>query len=142
MFYKRRNLKEDTMMKKKNIVIAVILTMTLALGTVLTGCILDNQPSGGTNGGTIGNYTTNSELVAMSATSSALILDEMQENTALAKALSLSNDNSLEGQKLTEEEIKEVEEQLAVLENYMGETRSPSNRVRLRKTTNISEFTK
>ncbi len=109
------------MMKKKNIVIAVILTMTLALGTVLTGCILDNQPSGGTNGGTIGNYTTNSELVAMSATSSALILDEMQENTALAKALSLSNDNSLEGQKLTEEEIKEVEEQLAVLENYMGE---------------------
>ena len=109
-------------MKKKNIVIAVLLTLMLALGATLTACILDNQPTGGVNGGTIGNYKTNSELVAMSATSSAVILDEMQQNTALAKALNLrNNDDALEGVELTEEEIEEVKAQLAVLENYMGE---------------------
>lgn len=111
-------------MKKKNIVIAVILTLMLALGTMLTACILDTSPSANNNGngGTIGNYTTNSELVAMSATSSAVILDEMQQNTALAKALNLRNgDDSLEGVELTEEEIEEVKAQLSVLENYMGE---------------------
>lgn len=109
-------------MKKKNIVIAVILTLMLVLGSVLTACILDNQPTGGVNGGTLGNYKTNSELVAMSATSSAVILDEMQQNTALAKALNLRNgDDSLEGVELTEEEIEEVKAQLSVLENYMGE---------------------
>ena len=108
-------------MKKKNIVIAIILALMLALGATLTACILDNQPTG-INGGTIGNYKTNSELVAMSATSSAVILDEMQQNTALAKALNLrSNDDSLEGVELTEEEIEEVKAQLALLENYMGE---------------------
>lgn len=120
-FISEETFKEDTIMKKKNIVIAVILALMLALGTVLTACILDNQPSGGTNGGTLGNYTTNSELVAMSATSSALILDEMQQNTALAKALNTRDGNSLEGVELTEEEIEEVKAQLAVLENYMGE---------------------
>ncbi len=103
-------------MKKKNIAIAVVLTLIIALSATLTACLTDN-PAG--NGGTIGNYTSNSDLVAMSATSSALILDEMQKNTALAAVL--NKDNSLEGQQLTEEEIEEVKAQLAVLENYMGE---------------------
>lgn len=102
-------------MKKKNVVIAVILTLIIALSALLTACILDPDPA--KNGGTLGNYSTNSELVAMSATSSALILDEMQDNPALAKALK----GSLQGQQLTEEEIAEVKEQLAVLENYMGD---------------------
>lgn len=105
-------------MKKKNIVIAFILALCLTLGSLLTACILDPDPTG--NGGTIGNYSTNSELVAMSATSSALILDEMQENTALAAVLS-GRDDALEGQQLTQQEIEEVKAQLAVLENYMGE---------------------
>lgn len=103
-------------MKKKNIAIAVVLTLIIALSATLTACLTDN-PAG--SGGTIGNYTSNSDLVAMSATSSALILDEMQKNTALAAVL--NKDNSLEGQQLTEEEIEEVKAQLAVLENYMGE---------------------
>ena len=102
-------------MKKKNIVLAVILTVCLALSSLLTACVLG--PSDNTNSsGVLGNYKNNSELVAMSATSSAVILDEMQENTSLAKAL-----NSLEGQQLTQEEIDEVNAQLAVIENYMGE---------------------
>lgn len=103
-------------MKKKNIAITVVLTLIIALSATLTACLTDN-PAG--SGGTIGNYTSNSDLVAMSATSSALILDEMQKNTALAAVL--NKDNSLEGQQLTEEEIEEVKAQLAVLENYMGE---------------------
>ena len=114
-------------MKKKNTAIVAILTLMLAMSALLTACILDTDPSPdkNTNGGTqsgigeMGNYTTNSGLVAMSATSSALILDEMQSNTALAAAL--SNDSSLEGQQLTEAEIEEVKAQLAVLENYMGD---------------------
>lgn len=119
-------------MKKKNIVIAVILALTLALSALFTACILDTDPSpdkdsnggvtngGETNGvGELGNYASNSGLVAMSATSSALILDEMQGSTALAAVL--GRDNALEGQQLTEAEIEEVKAQLAVLENYMGD---------------------
>ena len=98
---------------KKKIVICIILTLCIAVGTVLISCGVDNDPA------TNGKYGTNAELVAMSATSSALILDEMQQNTALAAVL--SGDNALEGKPLTDEEIEEVKAQLAVLENYMGE---------------------
>ena len=103
-------------MKKKNIVLAVILTLCLALSSLLVACGLDNT-SNKNNSGI--DFSSNAELVAMSATSSALILDEMQTNTALAAAL--GRDNVLEGQQLTEEEIEEVKAQLAVLENYMGD---------------------
>ena len=103
-------------MKKKNIVLAVILTLCLALSSLLVACGLDNT-SNKNNSGI--DFSSNAELVAMSATSSALILDEMQTNTALAAAL--GKDNALEGQQLTEEEIEEVKAQLAVLENYMGD---------------------
>ena len=103
-------------MKKKNIVLALILTLCLALSSLLVACGLDNT-SNKNNSGI--DFSSNAELVAMSATSSALILDEMQTNTALAAAL--GKDNALEGQQLTEEEIEEVKAQLAVLENYMGD---------------------
>lgn len=103
-------------MKKRNIVIAVILTLCIALSALMTACILDPAPSKTTSGG-----TSNSQLVAMSATSSALILDEMQQNPAVAKALNLGGDDTLEGKPLTDEEIEEVKAQLAILENYMGE---------------------
>lgn len=107
-------------MKKKNVTIAIILTLTIALSALFTACIIDPSPESGTNGiGGLGNYNSNSGLVAMSATSSALILDEMNESTALAAAL--GREDALEGQQLTEEEIEEVKAQLAVLENYMGD---------------------
>ena len=89
-------------MKKKNIVLAVILTLCLALSSLLVACGLDNT-SNKNNSGI--DFSSNAELVAMSATSSALILDEMQTNTALAAAL--GKDNALEGQQLTEEEIED-----------------------------------
>lgn len=104
-------------MKKKNIILAVVLTLVIALGSLLTACITDNDTN--KNGNTIGNYSSNADLVAMSATSSAVILDEMQENAALAAVL--GKDDSLQGVELTEAEIEEVKAQLAVLENYMGE---------------------
>lgn len=109
-------------MKKKNTMIVTMLTLMLALSALFTACIIDTDPSTDKNAngvGEMGNYTTNAGLVAMSATSSALILDEMQENTALAAAL--GRDDALEGQQLTQAEIEEVEAQLAVLENYMGD---------------------
>lgn len=109
-------------MKKKNVFMVTILALMLALSALFTACIIDTDPSNDKNAngvGAMGNYTTNVGLVAMSATSSALILDEMQSNAALAAVL--GRDNALEGQQLTQAEIEEVEAQLAVLENYMGD---------------------
>lgn len=102
-------------MKKKIFAVITSIALCLALIFVFVGC-MDNQ-----NTNTTGedNSSESENLIAMSATSSALILDEMQN--ASASVATAKEDSSLEGTALTEEEIEEVKVQLALLENYMGE---------------------
>lgn len=101
-------------MTKKIIAIATTVLMCLALAFSIVGC------AGGFPDNTDKNNARNSaNLIAFSASSSALILDEMQDSSASIALASASG--AVEGATLTDEEIEEVKAQLAILENYIGE---------------------
>lgn len=101
-------------MKKKIMIISM--TVLLCLTLVLSVAACQENPLTDINGG--GSAQKNANLVAFSASSSALILDEMQESSS---AIALSGDTApAEGATLTDAEIQEVKAQLAILENYMG----------------------
>lgn len=101
-------------MKKKIFIVLTTLVICAAMIVAFAGC------DGVINFNNNNNNTTSEKsanLVAVSATSSALILDEMQ-NSEIAMA---NADAPQKGATLTDEEIEEVKAQLKVLENYMGE---------------------
>lgn len=106
-------------MKKKIIAITTTILMCLALVLTVVGCSNVENLFNKNNNTNNNTSQSGANLVAFSASSSAVILDEMQDSaSAIATA---REDNSLKGTELTEEEIEEVKAQLAVLENYMGE---------------------
>lgn len=103
-------------MKKKIFAVITSVVLCLALMLVFVGCLntFNTNNTGGND-----SSAQSGNLIAISATSSALILDEMQ--SASASVATAREDDSLKGTELTEDEIAEVKAQLALLENYMGE---------------------
>lgn len=102
-------------MKKKISVIFIVTILALTLTFVFVGC--ENMINNNNNNNS--TSAQSSELIAVSATSSALILDNMQSSTS---GIALGrDDDSLKGKPLTDEEIEEVKAQLSVLENYIGD---------------------
>lgn len=102
-------------MKKKIIVISTTILLCLALALSIVAC----SDMGIFNNNTSGSSQNSANLVAFSASSSALILDEMQDSSS---AIALAdNSGAVSGVLLTDAEIEEVKAQLAILENYMGD---------------------
>lgn len=102
-------------MKKKIIVISTTILLCLALALSIVAC----SDTGIFNNNTSGSSQNSANLVAFSASSSALILDEMQDSSS---AIALANNSgAVSGALLTDAEIEEVKAQLAILENYMGD---------------------
>lgn len=103
-------------MKRKIIIITTTVLLCMALALSIAACTDTGKPFDNNNSD---NLQTSANLVAFSASSSALILDEMQDSSS---TIALANDSGIvEGATLTDAEIEEVKAQLAILENYMGD---------------------
>lgn len=103
-------------MKKKIIVISTTILLCLALALSIVACSETGKPFDNKTSSSLKN---SANLVAFSASSSALILDEMQDSSSVI-ALA-DNSGAVEGATLSDAEIEEVKAQLAILENYMGD---------------------
>lgn len=105
-------------MKKRNFTIIIISILCLAMAITVIACTIPDNIAGNNNNNNNNSQEFESNLVGISASSAALLLDEMQFANA---GIATFKEDSQEGQTLSQEDIDLVKEQLALLENYMGE---------------------
>lgn len=136
-------------MKKKLLTFVLTVAISLTVLFSFIACDFDNINNKNLGNDNLNNITKNtSSLVAFSTVSSAIILDTMQGQTALSESLLKDYDYcddrycddydckthcgnnqgsnnqyaGMSGQELSEEDIAYVQEQLSILDSFMGES--------------------